>query len=242
MCCPSFIIISDCWLVAPIHICATVRVLPERRVLLWCEQHDIRVMGVEIHRGIEVCTQTSFKRVAHRLMPAHPFAQLDYWRFVGCEVYETMSGKHREYIQVICKSPGLAVCSGFGEQIWRIDEKYNSRRIFIVLEELHIVTWDNLKTGKIVGAYRIVCLAYSIVKSLFAERLKWGTVFHWKQQWCWYGDIIYIAVVAFFPGYYIDNSVASNARNQFLRGNSDAMGRMDCSSALVRGILAIRRR
>jgi hypothetical protein len=27
-----------------------------------------------------------------------------------------------------------------------------------------------------------------------------------------------------------------------LRGNSDAMGRMDCSSALVRGILAIRRR
>lgn len=47
-------------------------------LLWWCEQHDIRVMGVEIHRGVEVCTQTSFKWAAHRLMTAHPFAQLDY--------------------------------------------------------------------------------------------------------------------------------------------------------------------
>ncbi len=117
------------------------------------EQHDVRVPGsIVVHRRFELPPLTTGKRVSERGVASHPLAQFDDARFLGSKIYEVVSGKHRQDIEVVGESPIHTIGSDIGGKVWRINKEHHTRSVFESLEQFPVITGFYLKTGEIIRA------------------------------------------------------------------------------------------
>ena len=135
----------------------------ERCLNIIFTQHHIGVGGVEVGVGIECGFGAAFERIAEVAVLAYPIAQLEDGGLVGGEIDEAVAVEDVQHIKVVGEFPIHFISSSVGGEIGRVDEEHHAGYIFILLEELSVITGGNDESVEIVIGWWVANGFYPII-------------------------------------------------------------------------------